>query len=144
MPKTNRNPEIKEKFKLEKIQRDFLWGGGNLDRKIHLVGWRTVCTNKKGGGLGFRRLEILSKSLLGKWNWRLAAKDNPPWKNLIKLKYGLGSSLAPFGSLLFTSRVLFGTSWFYYSIYCVLSIKKKKKGLEEGVGSRWSQRGVSG
>ena len=35
----------------------------------------------------------------------------------------VGSSLAPFGSLLFTSRVLFGTSWFYYSIYCVLSIK---------------------
>ena len=23
--------------RLEKIQRDFLWGGGNLDRKIHLV-----------------------------------------------------------------------------------------------------------
>ena len=25
------------KLRLEKIQRDFLWGGGNLDRKIHLV-----------------------------------------------------------------------------------------------------------
>ena len=34
-------------------------------------------------------LEILNKSLLGKWNWRLAVEDNPPWKNLIKLKYGL-------------------------------------------------------
>ena len=31
----------------------------------------------------------MNKSLLGKWNWRLAAEDNPPWKNLIKLKYGL-------------------------------------------------------
>ena len=45
-------------------------------------------TNKKGGGLCIRRLEILNKSLLGKWNWRLAAEDNPPLKNLIKLKYG--------------------------------------------------------
>ena len=61
--------------------------GGNLDRKIHLVGRRTVCTNKKGGGLDIRRLEILNKSLLGKWNWRLVAEDNR--KNLIKLKYGL-------------------------------------------------------
>ena len=42
-----------------------------------------------GGGLGIRRLEMLNKSLFGKWNWRLAVEDNPPWKNLIKLKYGL-------------------------------------------------------
>ena len=51
------------KYKLEKIQQDFLWGGGNLDRKIHLVGWRTICTSKKGGGLGIRRLEILNRCL---------------------------------------------------------------------------------
>ena len=31
----------------------------------------------------------MNKSLLGKWNWRLAIGDNPPWKNLIELKYGL-------------------------------------------------------
>ena len=77
------------KHRLEKIQQDFLWGGGNLDRKIHLVGWRTICTSKKGGGLGIRRLEILNKYLLGKWNCRLSTEDNTPWKNLIKLKYGL-------------------------------------------------------
>ena len=77
------------KYRLKKIQWDFLWGGGNLDRKIHLVGWRTNCTSIKGGGLGIRRLDILNKSLLGEWNWRLVAEDNPPWKNLIKLKYGL-------------------------------------------------------
>ena len=46
----------------------------------------TVCTSKKGGGLGIRRLKILNKSLLGKWKWRLAVD---PWKNLTKLKYGL-------------------------------------------------------
>ena len=74
------------KSRLEKIQRDFLWGGGNLDRKIHLVKWGTDCTSKKGGGLDIQRLEILNKSLLGQWNWRLFTEDNPPWKNLIKLK----------------------------------------------------------
>ena len=30
-----------------------------------------------------------SKQILGKWNWRLAIGDNPSWKKLIKLKYGL-------------------------------------------------------
>ena len=56
------------KSRLEKTQWDFLWGGGNLDTKIHLVNWETVCTSKKGGGLGIRSLLNLNKSLLGKWN----------------------------------------------------------------------------
>ena len=77
------------KLRLEKIQRDFLWGGGNLDKKIHFVNWGTVCKSKESGGLGVRRLENLNKSLLGKWNWRLATEDNLRWKKLIKLKYGL-------------------------------------------------------
>ena len=29
------------KLRLEKIQRDFLWGGGNLERKLHLANWET-------------------------------------------------------------------------------------------------------
>ena len=53
--------------RLEKIQRDFLWGGGNLDKNPHLVKWASVCTNKKAGGLGVRGLYKLNKALLGKW-----------------------------------------------------------------------------
>ena len=30
--------------RLEKIQRDFLWGGRNLERKPHLFKWITVCS----------------------------------------------------------------------------------------------------
>ena len=54
------------KSRLEKIQQDFLWGGGNLDRKIHLVKWGTVCTSKEKGGLGIPSLAKLNKSLPGK------------------------------------------------------------------------------
>ena len=35
------------KLRLEYIQRDFLWGGGSLEKKPHLVKWATVCSNKK-------------------------------------------------------------------------------------------------
>ena len=42
------------KSRLEKIQRDFLWGGGNLDRKIHLINWGIVCSSKENKGLGIR------------------------------------------------------------------------------------------
>ena len=77
------------KTRLEKIQRDYWGGEGNLDIKIHLINWDIVCTSKKKGGLGIRSLTKLNTSLLGKWNLRFAVEDNRPWKELIKLKYGL-------------------------------------------------------
>ncbi|RVW36959.1 Transposon TX1 uncharacterized 149 kDa protein [Vitis vinifera] len=52
------------KLRLEKIQRDFLWGGGALEKRPHLVKWVVVCTHKKMGGLGIRNLSILNKSPL--------------------------------------------------------------------------------
>ena len=54
------------KCRLEKIQRDFLLQGGSLDRKIHLVNWRTVNQGKEKGGLGIRSLDLLNRPLLGK------------------------------------------------------------------------------
>ena len=32
--------------RLEKIQKDFLWGGGDLVKKPHLVKWLIVCMEK--------------------------------------------------------------------------------------------------
>ena len=58
--------------RLEKIQREFLWSGGSLAKKSHLVNWKTVCTEKKKGGLGLRRFSILNKALVCKWCWRFA------------------------------------------------------------------------
>ena len=55
------------KARLEKIQRGFLWGGGNLEKKIHLVNWNIVCTSREKGGLGIRSLSIVNRALLGKW-----------------------------------------------------------------------------
>ena len=66
------------KRRLEKIQRDFLLGGDNLDKKIHLINWGTVCSNKEKGDLGIRRLTKLNQSLLGKWNWRLTMEEKTP------------------------------------------------------------------
>ena len=39
-------------MRLDQIQRNFLWGGGNLEKKLHLVKWATICLDKKNGGLG--------------------------------------------------------------------------------------------
>ncbi|WKA06987.1 hypothetical protein VitviT2T_024859 [Vitis vinifera] len=74
--------------RLEKIQRDFLWGGGNLEQKPHLVRWEVVCLNKKKGGLGVKNLSILNKALLAKWNWRFANEREALWNQVIRGKYG--------------------------------------------------------
>ncbi|RVW76179.1 putative ribonuclease H protein [Vitis vinifera] len=74
--------------RVEKIQRDFLWGGGNLGGKIHLVKWDVVCTEKRNGGLGLRRIATLNRALLGKWIWRFACERDNLWKQVISTKYG--------------------------------------------------------
>ncbi|WKA11259.1 hypothetical protein VitviT2T_028778 [Vitis vinifera] len=74
--------------RLEKVQRDFLWGGGNMEGKTHLVNWEVVCTDKAKGGLGIRKLTLLNKALLDKWIWRYACDKDNIWKQVIKVKYG--------------------------------------------------------
>ena len=76
------------RWRIEKIQRDFLWGGGNLERKPHLVRWELVCLNKKKGGLGVKCLSILNKALLAKWNWCFANEREALWNQVIRGKYG--------------------------------------------------------
>ena len=75
-------------WRLEKLQRDFLWGGGNLERKVHLVNWEVVCAEKEKGGLGLRKLVLLNKALLGKWIWRFACEKENLWKQVLLAKYG--------------------------------------------------------
>ena len=51
------------RLRLEKIQRDFLWGDGALESKPHVVKWDIVCLDKGKGGLGVRHLNSLNKAL---------------------------------------------------------------------------------
>ena len=74
--------------RLEKLQRDFLWGGGNMERKIHLVKWEIVCGDKERGGLGLRKLGLLNRALLSKWIWRFACERENLWKQVIVAKFG--------------------------------------------------------
>ncbi|RVX21575.1 putative ribonuclease H protein [Vitis vinifera] len=78
----------KVRLRLERIQREFLWGGGALERMIHLVKWELVCLEKDNGGLGVKSLSILNKALLCKWSWRFAMEREAFWNQVIRGKYG--------------------------------------------------------
>ena len=56
--------------RLERIQRNFLWGTSEECFKYSLVAWEKVCLRIEIGGLGIKKLVHFNKALLGKWLWR--------------------------------------------------------------------------
>jgi hypothetical protein len=46
--------------RIEKLQRQFLWGGIGKEFKFHLINWMKVCTPIKEGGLGIRNLMVFN------------------------------------------------------------------------------------
>jgi hypothetical protein len=74
---------------IEKIQRDFLWGGMNDEAKMHLVEWEKVCTPLDEGGLGIRNIRRFNQALLGKWLWRFAHEVGAWWRSVLVAKYGV-------------------------------------------------------
>ena len=75
------------RLRLEKIQRDFLWGGGALENKMHVVKWSSVCKAKPKGRLGVCSLSLLNKALLCKWCWRFSSERDSLWKKIIQGKF---------------------------------------------------------
>ena len=75
-------------LRLEKIQQNFLWGGGALEKRHHLEKWSSMCKDKKLGGLHIKVLSFLNKVLLGKWCWRFALEREFLWRRVIVGKFG--------------------------------------------------------
>ncbi|RVW14508.1 hypothetical protein CK203_077225 [Vitis vinifera] len=61
-------------LRLAKVQRDFLYGGGAIEKKPHLVSWAKACVEKKKGGIGIKDFYILNMALLGTRNGKFFIK----------------------------------------------------------------------
>lgn len=71
----------KVKTSVEKIQRDFLWGWGVIEKTL-LVKQKSCLLDKDQEGLGVKCLETLNKALLGQWLCRFAHEDCPLGKKV--------------------------------------------------------------
>ena len=72
--------------KLEKIQRNFLWLGGEEKNRLDLLSWEMICKPKSRGGIGIRRIFYLTNVLLSKEGWKVM-KDEAKWCRIVKLRY---------------------------------------------------------
>ncbi|RVW77557.1 putative ribonuclease H protein [Vitis vinifera] len=85
--------------RLEKLQRDFLWGWANGGKKAHLVKWEVVCTNKEKGRVGIKEACLFKQSLTrqmdmedkeGKWGvWSRGLEGDLEGVRLVLGKYGV-------------------------------------------------------
>ncbi|GMP98870.1 hypothetical protein CsSME_00046588 [Camellia sinensis var. sinensis] len=73
---------------ISKLQANFLWGGSDSSRKVHLVKWREVTNSKNQGGLGVRDLGEVNVSMLLKWWWKYSSEDKALWKSMVCSRYG--------------------------------------------------------
>ena len=63
-------------------------GGSDLDKKMSLVSWATVCLDKSKGGIGIKSSSKMNKALLCKWSWWFANDRNVLWRKVICCKFG--------------------------------------------------------
>ena len=74
--------------RLEKLQRDFLWGGIGNEKRFHLIRWDKVFQPLQNGGLAIKNLSLFNQALLGKWIWRFGTEQDFLWRKVIEAKYG--------------------------------------------------------
>ena len=75
-------------YRIEQLQRNFLWGGLGDVSKRHLVNWSKACSPVQSGGLALRNLRYFNEALLGKWLWRFGYEREALWRRVIRAKYG--------------------------------------------------------
>ncbi|KAL5741942.1 hypothetical protein ACOSP7_028674 [Xanthoceras sorbifolium] len=79
--------------KLDKLNRNFLWGHTEAKKTVHLVNWDTVCCPKSKGGLGLKNMKLLNQALFAKAGWRIMQGEEGLWGNILLNKYIKNSSL---------------------------------------------------
>nr|KYP36270.1 Putative ribonuclease H protein At1g65750 family [Cajanus cajan] len=72
---------------IDRICRDFLWGGSRNNRRFHAIGWNKVYMAKEYGGLGLRSIRNVNTSFMMKNCWSLITEPHKLWVQVVRSKY---------------------------------------------------------
>lgn len=72
---------------LDKLARNFLWGGSADSNHNHLVHWERICLPRQFGGLGIRRAREANLALLAKMGWALESNKTSMACEVLRRKY---------------------------------------------------------
>ncbi|XP_077246085.1 uncharacterized protein LOC143885940 [Tasmannia lanceolata] len=103
---------------IEKVFRDFIWSGQNLERKHHPISWDSICKPISEGGLGIRRLKDLNIAAQIKRLWKIVSDQNSPWVTWFHRKYLRNRSF-------WFSPMPSNPSWAVRSIFKAREVAKK-------------------
>ena len=62
--------------KIDKMNRNFLWGDIEGWKRVHLVNWDLVCKSNDQGGLGIRKVRENNVANLAKLGWNVVKNCN--------------------------------------------------------------------
>lgn len=68
-------------LEIERLMNAYWW------RKVPGTLWENLSTNKKLGGMGFRRLEAFNKALIAKQTWRIMTNPESLVASIHKARY---------------------------------------------------------
>lgn len=74
-------------LEIDQINRNFLWGISDTNKRPHLLKWSKVCLSKDRGGLGLRQACMTNSAVIVKLGWRVLCNDFVPWARSFTLKY---------------------------------------------------------
>ena len=57
---------------MDAVIRNFWWGHEQGIKKLHMTHWDKLCRNKKEGGLGFKKFNLMNQTMLAKQFWRIS------------------------------------------------------------------------
>lgn len=79
--------------KIEQLVRNFVWGSDENQKKTCLIKWTYMCQPLLNGGCGFRHMEEQNKAFLSKLAYKMMAKPQELWVQVITAKYKWTNSL---------------------------------------------------
>ncbi|KAM6557636.1 hypothetical protein CsatB_004655 [Cannabis sativa] len=76
---------------LEAICRAFLWNGQSMMQGAGLVAWEKVCSPKKEGGVGFRKIPEWNQAVLYNWYWKQVVNAKDKIKSMMDIQRFVGT-----------------------------------------------------